>query len=93
MSAVSEEAGKYARYELERRFLLDRLPEGIGQDDGCLIVDRYIKGLGRLKALTGSWAPGSASCFCFERRRGEQQGAQAVTMSVPCMAGSTSQWM
>jgi CYTH domain-containing protein len=40
----SEAAGKYARYELEHRFLLDRLPDGVAQDDGWLIVDRYITG-------------------------------------------------
>jgi CYTH domain-containing protein len=35
-------AGKYARFELERRFLVDRLPDGLGE--GHLIVDRYIAG-------------------------------------------------
>ena len=35
------EAGKYARYELERRFLLERLPDGA--DAGSLIFDRYIE--------------------------------------------------
>jgi CYTH domain-containing protein len=39
---VALEAGKYARYELERRFLLDRLPEGAGR--GHLILDRYVTG-------------------------------------------------
>jgi CYTH domain-containing protein len=39
---VALEAGKYARYELERRFLLNRLPEGAGH--GRLILDRYIAG-------------------------------------------------
>ncbi len=42
MSPMGEEAGKYARYELENRFLLDRLPEGIGREGGWLITDRYI---------------------------------------------------
>ena len=36
------EAGKYARWELERRWLLERLPDGA--DAGSLIVDRYIEG-------------------------------------------------
>ena len=36
------EAGKYARWELERRWLLERLPEGA--DAGSIIVDRYIDG-------------------------------------------------
>jgi CYTH domain-containing protein len=35
-------AGKYARFELERRWLLERLPEGA--DAGSLILDRYIEG-------------------------------------------------
>jgi CYTH domain-containing protein len=40
---VSEHAGKYARFELERRFLVGRLPEGIAEDRGWRISDRYIK--------------------------------------------------
>jgi CYTH domain-containing protein len=40
---MSEPAGKYARFELERRFLVERLPEGIEQEDGWRITDRYIK--------------------------------------------------
>jgi CYTH domain-containing protein len=36
------QAGKYARFELERRWLLDQLPEGAGE--GHLIVDKYITG-------------------------------------------------
>jgi CYTH domain-containing protein len=36
------EAGKYARFELERRFLLDRVPEDAGPANR--IVDRYIAG-------------------------------------------------
>jgi CYTH domain-containing protein len=39
---VAPQAGKYARYELERRWLLERLPEGM--DDGNLIVDTYVTG-------------------------------------------------
>jgi adenylate cyclase len=39
---MSEQAGKYARFELERRFLVPRLPEGIA-DRGWRITDRYIK--------------------------------------------------
>jgi hypothetical protein len=54
---MSEQAGKYARYELEHRYLLDRLPEGTRQDDGWLIVDRYIIGtrlrLRRMEPLGG----------------------------------------
>ena len=52
-----EAAGKYARYELESRFLLDRLPEGIAQEDGWLITDRYLSGtrlrLRRMEPLGG----------------------------------------
>ena len=40
---MSEQAGKYARFELERRFLVGRLPEGIAEDRGWRITDRYIK--------------------------------------------------
>lgn len=39
---LAPQAGKYARYELERRWLLERLPEGA--DAGSMIVDRYIEG-------------------------------------------------
>jgi CYTH domain-containing protein len=39
---LAPQAGKYARYELERRWLLEQLPEGA--DAGRLIVDRYIEG-------------------------------------------------
>ena len=38
-----EQAGKYARFELERRFLVDRLPEPVAGDRGWRIIDRYIK--------------------------------------------------
>jgi CYTH domain-containing protein len=41
---MSKHAGKYARFELERRFLVGRLPqEGIAEDRGWRITDRYIK--------------------------------------------------
>jgi CYTH domain-containing protein len=40
---VSEQPGKYARFELERRFLVGRPPEGIAEDQGWRISDRYIK--------------------------------------------------
>ena len=40
---MSGQAGKYARFELERRFLVERLPDGIAHDRGWLIVDRYIE--------------------------------------------------
>ena len=39
---LAPQAGKYARYELERRWLLEQLPEDA--DSGSLIVDRYIEG-------------------------------------------------
>jgi CYTH domain-containing protein len=39
---VAPQAGKYARYELERRWLLERLPDGA--DAGSVIHDRYIEG-------------------------------------------------
>jgi CYTH domain-containing protein len=45
-------AGRYARFELERRFLLDRIPDGV--DEGHLIVDRYITGARlRLRRVEG----------------------------------------
>lgn len=54
---MSEQAGKYARYELENRFLLDRVPSGTRQDDGWLITDRYVIGtrlrLRRMEPLGG----------------------------------------
>jgi CYTH domain-containing protein len=40
---VSGQAGKYARFELERRFLVARVPEGVAEDRGWRISDRYIK--------------------------------------------------
>jgi CYTH domain-containing protein len=43
INAVSEHAGKYARFELERRFLVGCVPEGIAEDRGWRISDRYIK--------------------------------------------------
>jgi CYTH domain-containing protein len=39
---LAPQAGKYARFELERRWLLERLPEGA--DAGAAIHDRYIDG-------------------------------------------------
>ena len=39
---LAPQAGKYARYELERRWLVERLPQGA--DAGSRIVDRYIEG-------------------------------------------------
>jgi CYTH domain-containing protein len=35
-------AGKYARFEVERRFLVKYLPKRIAQDQGWRITDRYI---------------------------------------------------
>lgn len=39
---MSEAAGKYARFELERRFLVGELPADVGRFEGWRIVDRYI---------------------------------------------------
>jgi len=39
---MAPQAGKYARLELERRWLLERLPAAA--ESGTLIVDRYIEG-------------------------------------------------
>ena len=41
---MSGEAGKYARFELERRFLLARLPEGISEAGAWTVTDRYVTG-------------------------------------------------
>lgn len=40
---MSEPAGKYARFELERRFLVGLLPDDAGLGDGWRIHDRYIE--------------------------------------------------
>jgi CYTH domain-containing protein len=42
-SLVTEQAGKYARFEFERRFLVARVPEGMSEGLGWLVSDRYIK--------------------------------------------------
>jgi CYTH domain-containing protein len=39
---MSAQATKYARVELERRFLVVRVPEGLTREEGWLITDRYI---------------------------------------------------
>jgi CYTH domain-containing protein len=43
MITVTEQPGKYARFELERRFLVARVPERAAEGRGWLISDRYIK--------------------------------------------------
>lgn len=52
-----EQAGKYARFELERRFLVGLLPEDIVGDRGWRIDDRYITGthlrLRRMERIDG----------------------------------------
>jgi len=40
---MSDLAGKYARFELERRFLVGTLPDDLGFDEGWRIHDRYIE--------------------------------------------------
>jgi CYTH domain-containing protein len=40
---MSDPAGKYARFELERRFLVGGLPDGAGDGEGWRIHDRYIE--------------------------------------------------
>jgi CYTH domain-containing protein len=40
--AEGESAGKYARFEFERRFLVDYLPDTIARGRGWRITDRYI---------------------------------------------------
>jgi CYTH domain-containing protein len=51
-------AGKYARWELERRFLCSRVPETASEAPGWDVVDRYLPGsrlrLRRMDALDGS---------------------------------------
>jgi CYTH domain-containing protein len=39
---MAPQAGKYARFELERKFLLDRLPDGL--EGHTALYDRYIVG-------------------------------------------------
>jgi CYTH domain-containing protein len=39
---MAPQAGKYARFEFERKFLLERLPEGLAEDSA--LYDRYIVG-------------------------------------------------
>jgi CYTH domain-containing protein len=60
MNAVSGQAGKYARVELERRFLVSRVPEGIVEDRSWRISDRYIQNtqlrLRRMEPLDGGEA-------------------------------------
>ena len=55
---MAEPAGKYARFEFERRFLLDRAPDEIKGDRGWRITDRYIKKttlrLRRMESLDGA---------------------------------------
>jgi hypothetical protein len=41
---MADKAGKYARFEFERRFLVERLPADTDIDSGWLITDRYIRG-------------------------------------------------
>jgi len=57
---MNREAGKYARFELERRFLVERLPEGIVQEQGWRITDHYIINtrlrLRRMEPLAGGEA-------------------------------------
>jgi CYTH domain-containing protein len=57
---MSGQAGKYARFELERRFLVEHLPERQAQDQGWRITDRYIDNtrlrLRRMEPLTGGEA-------------------------------------
>ncbi len=54
---MGERAGKYARFELERRFVVGRVPEGIAADRGWSITDRYIENsrlrLRRMEPLHG----------------------------------------
>src|SRR5919198_321275 len=56
--AMAEPAGKYARFEFERRFLLDGVPEEIDGNRGWRLTDRYIKKtelrLRRMEALDGT---------------------------------------
>jgi CYTH domain-containing protein len=54
---MSEQAGKYARVELERRFLVHHLPEAIETERGWRISDRYLANtqlrLRRMRPLNG----------------------------------------
>jgi CYTH domain-containing protein len=60
MNDVSGQAGRYARFELERRFLVGQLPAGIHEGGGWRIRDRYIKNtqlrLRRMEPLQGGEA-------------------------------------
>ena len=55
---TADPAGKYARWELERRFLCSRLPETASDERGWDILDRYLDNshlrLRRMDALDGS---------------------------------------
>lgn len=55
--SVSAPAGKYARYELERRFLVVDAPGGLAAERGWQILDHYILGtnlrLRRTEPLVG----------------------------------------
>jgi adenylate cyclase len=58
MGVMAEPASKYARFEFERRFLLDGVPDEIKGDHGWRVTDRYIKKtalrLRRMESLDGA---------------------------------------
>jgi CYTH domain-containing protein len=54
---MNEQAGKYARFEFERRFLVEHLPDDVVRGAGWRVTDRYIQGtrlrLRRMEPLGG----------------------------------------
>jgi CYTH domain-containing protein len=59
---MSGEARRHGRFELARRFLVERLPNGIDPDHGWRITDRYINGT-RLRLRRAEHLSGNETLF------------------------------
>jgi len=87
---LAPQAGKYARFELERKFLLDRLPDGLGDDSR--LYDRYIAGT-RLR-LRRAELPGGTIQYKLNQKESPSPpdyGVMTIT-SIYLTAASTTSW-
>ena len=75
----TEHIGKYARLELERRFLVETPP--VGLTNGWLITDRYLSGT-RLRLRRMDKSDGSKTIYKLGQKfRGPDQGPTQATMT------------
>lgn len=78
---TSQRIGKYACLEIERRYLLDRIPVGLVQNNGWLITDHYFPGTRLRLRRMRSISVDETIYKLTQKYRAEDQNATQTTIT------------